>query len=178
MCIQSPQQGGSGSESSRLAGTTSNTSLISTQQECRHQSVHCDASNAATTHVTQDVHSKIVPETGSRKNEKQHAGGCEYIDIEVNGRQLTAWHTVGERGGLRDRFVAAHNRQPPWSTKAYVRTVYAIEHHNDVSSGIFTNVLHDKHPCEWTKQAVITSEEALDAYMVEVIAQLIVTSGY
>jgi hypothetical protein len=29
----------------------------------------------------------------------------------------------------------------------------------------------DKHPREWTKQAVISSEEATEAYMVEVIAE-------
>jgi len=46
-----------------------------------------------------------------------------------------------------------------------------IESHDDVSTGIFKNEFHDKHPHEWTKQAAITSEEATEAYMVEVIAE-------
>jgi len=60
-----------------------------TQQERRHKSVHRDAANAATKHMTQDTHLKIVLKTGSRKNKKQHAVGCEYIQIEANGGQLT-----------------------------------------------------------------------------------------
>jgi len=46
-----------------------------------------------------------------------------------------------------------------------------MEHHHDLSSGIFEDELPDKHPREWTKQAVITFEEAIEAYMVEVTAE-------
>jgi hypothetical protein len=40
-----------------------------------------DAANVATKHITQDAHLKIVRKTGSRKNKKQHAVGCEYMLI-------------------------------------------------------------------------------------------------
>jgi hypothetical protein len=55
--------------------------------------------------------------------------------------------------------------------KAFVRTVCEIEHHDVGNSGIFTDEFHDKHPWEWTKQALITLEEAIEAYMVEVLAK-------
>jgi hypothetical protein len=55
--------------------------------------------------------------------------------------------------------------------KAFVHTVHEIEHHDVVSSGIFANEFPDKHPREWTKQAVITLEEATEVYMVEVTAE-------
>jgi hypothetical protein len=40
-----------------------------------------------------------------------------------------------------------------------------------VSSGIFTDAVPDKRPHEWTKQALITLEEATEAYIVEVTAE-------
>jgi len=72
-----------------LAGATSNTEILGTQQECRHKLVHRDAADAATKHMTQDAHLKIVRKTGSRKNQKQHAVGCEYIHIDAIRGQLT-----------------------------------------------------------------------------------------
>jgi seryl-tRNA(Sec) selenium transferase len=70
-------------------GPTSNTGLIGTKEERRHKLVHRDAANAATQHMTQDAHLKIVRKTGSSKNKKQHAVGCEYIDFKANSGQLT-----------------------------------------------------------------------------------------
>ena len=58
-----------------------------------------------------------------------------------------------------------------WSTKAFIRTVREIEHHDVVSSGIFADEFRDKGPREWTKQALKTLEEATESYMVEVIAE-------
>jgi hypothetical protein len=113
---------------------------------------------------------KIVRKTGSSTNKKQHAVGCEYIHSGVNGRQLTIYHTAGVCRELRDQFIAARNGKPPWSTKAFVRTVHEIEQHDVVSSGIFADEFPDKHPREWTKQALITLEEGTEAYMVVVIA--------
>jgi len=84
-----PQPGKRESKFGRLAGATSNPAIIGTQLECRHQFVHRDAANTATKHMTQDAHLKIMHETGSSENKKQHAVGCEYIRIEVNGHQLT-----------------------------------------------------------------------------------------
>jgi len=40
--------------------------------------------NAATNHMTQDAHLKIVRKTGSSRNKKQHVVGCEYIHIKAN----------------------------------------------------------------------------------------------
>ena len=54
---------------------------------------------------------------------------------------------------------------------AFLRTVSEIEHHDVVSSGIFTDAFPDKHPHEWMKQASITLEEATAWYMVEVTTQ-------
>jgi len=46
-----------------------------------------------------------------------------------------------------------------------------MEHHDVVSCGIFAYEFHDERPWQWTKQALITLEEAMEAYMVEVIAK-------
>jgi len=78
---------------------------------------------------------------------------------------------VGVRRELGNEFVAARNGKPPWSTTAFVRTVREIEHHDVVSSGMFADEFPDKHPREWTTQALITLEEAIEAYMVEVSAE-------
>jgi hypothetical protein len=78
---------------------------------------------------------------------------------------------VGVRRELRNECIAARKGKPPWSTKAFVRTVREIEHHNVVSSGIFPDEFPDKRPHKWTKQALITSGEATEAYMVVVTAE-------
>jgi hypothetical protein len=78
---------------------------------------------------------------------------------------------VGVRRELRNEFIAAHNWNPPRSTKAFVRKVREIEHHDVVSSGSFADELPDKRPREWTNQTLITLEEATEAYMVEVTAE-------
>jgi hypothetical protein len=89
MDTQPPQQGPSGSKSSRLPGTSSNTAVIGTQQERRHQLVHRDAANAATKNMTQDAHLNSVRETESSTNKKQQVFGGEYIHTVVNSRQFT-----------------------------------------------------------------------------------------
>jgi len=89
MDTQPPPAGESGSNTGRLAGATSNTERLGTQQERRHTLVHRDAANVATKHITQDAHLKIVRKTGSSENKKQHAVGCRYILIVANGGQLT-----------------------------------------------------------------------------------------
>jgi len=73
---------------------------------------------------------------------------------------------------LRNEIIAARSGKPAWLTKAYVRTVRGIEHHPVVSSGILAHEFPDKRPRDWTKQALITSEEATEAYMLEVKAEL------
>jgi hypothetical protein len=81
--------GESGTNTGQLVSATSNTDILGTQHERRHKSVNRDAANAATKHMTQDAHLKIVRKTGSRRNKKQHAVGCEYIHIEAKGGQLS-----------------------------------------------------------------------------------------
>jgi len=71
---------------------------------------------------------------------------------------------------LRDQVIAAPNGKPPWSTKAFIRTVHELEHHDVARSGIFTGEFRDKGPWEWTKQALKTVKEATESYMVEVVA--------
>jgi hypothetical protein len=63
--------------------------ILGTHQEDRHKLVYRYAANAATEHMTQHAHVKIVRKTGSRKNKKLHAVGCERIHIEAIGGQLT-----------------------------------------------------------------------------------------
>jgi hypothetical protein len=67
--------------------------------------------------------------------------------------------------------MGAHNGKYPWSTKAYLRTVREIEHHDVVSSGIFVHEFGDNGPREWLKQALKIWEEAMESYVVEVIAK-------
>jgi len=57
--------------------------------------------------------------------------------------------------------IAAREAKPEWSTKALVRTVGGIEHHDVVRSGIFADEFCDKDPWEWTKQALKALEEAM-----------------
>ena len=153
-----------------MMGASFTASLEGTQQQPRHQPVHCKAANVATDKLTQDAHVFIVHKTRSSTNKKQHAIGCEYVQIMVYVCQLSAWRTAGIRRELRDQYLAACNGKPPWSTKALVCTVREIEHHDVISSGIFADEFGDKRPREWMKNAVNTSEEATEAYIVEVIA--------
>ena len=84
---------------------------------------------------------------------------------------MTVSRTADVRRELRNKFIPARNGKPPWSTTAFVHTVRKIEHHDVVSSGIFADEFPDKRPREWTKQAVITLEEAMEAYMVELTVE-------
>jgi hypothetical protein len=54
---------------------------------------------------------------------------------------------------------------------AFVRTVRQIKYHDVVNSGILGDEFPEKYPCERMKQALITLEEATEAYMVDVIAK-------
>jgi hypothetical protein len=66
---------------------TSNMAIIGTQQQRRHLLVHRDPANAATKHLTQDAHSKIVRMTGSTKIMQQYGVGSEFIHMELNSGQ-------------------------------------------------------------------------------------------
>jgi hypothetical protein len=118
--------------------------------------VHHDATNGATKHMTQDAHLKIVRNTGSLKNKQQHAVGCEYIVIDENGGQLTLYHTAGVCRDLHNEFITSRKGKPPWSKKAFFRTVREIEHHDVLSSGICADVFPDLSPHQWTIRALST----------------------
>jgi len=77
MAPQPLQPGGIQSEPSRTTGASSNEPLAKTQQQRRHQLVHCDAAIAATENMAQDAHLKKVRKTGRRNNWQQHATGFE-----------------------------------------------------------------------------------------------------
>jgi hypothetical protein len=121
--------------------------------------------------MTEDAHLTIVRKTGSSKNTKQPASGCQYINTVVNGRQITVYHTAGDSTELRDQFNAAWNGKHPWLTKALFRTVREIEEHDVVNFGTAPGKIRHKRPRDWTKQAVITLGETTEVYMVEVLAK-------
>jgi len=72
-----------------MAGDTSNPVILGTQQQRRHKLVHHDAANAATKHMIQDAHLKIIRKTGISKNKKQHTVGCDYNHTDANDGRLT-----------------------------------------------------------------------------------------
>jgi len=74
---QTPQQGASGSQLGRLTGALSNVLAAAIQQQRRLQLAHSDAANVATHNMTLGTCLKVVLDTGSRKNIKQHAIRCE-----------------------------------------------------------------------------------------------------
>jgi len=78
---------------------------------------------------------------------------------------------VGVHRKPRNNFIAGRNGKPQRSPQAFDYTVHEIEHQDVVISGTFAEEFVDKHPCEWTKQAFLTLEEAMKVYMVEVIAE-------
>jgi len=88
----------------------------------------------------------------------------------VDGCLLTIYYTVGIHRQLHGQFIAAHNAEPPGSTNTFLHTVRVAEYIQVASCGIFVDEFHDKHPCVWTKQALNTSELAMEAYMAELIA--------
>jgi len=157
-------------ELSQMTGASNNAPPCETQQQPRHQLVHCDAAIVATNNMTHDARLKIVRKIRSSKNEKQHAIGCESIHIDVDDDQLTVQCTAGVGRELRDQFIAARNGKPPWSSKAFVRTVREIDHYDVVNSGLFADEFGDKWPRKWKEQASKTIEESTELYMVEVTA--------
>jgi len=75
------------------------------------------------------------------------------------------------RRELCGQFLATHNRNPPWSTKAFLHTIRNFEHHDVVSSGIVAYEFSDKNPREWTKEAATTLEDATEECMIEVLTE-------
>jgi len=167
MATPTPQPGQSRSESSRSTGALSPASFAGTQQSRRQQLVHRDAANAASVKLKQDAHLIIVCMARSSKYPWQHAIGYEYNHIMENGFRLTVKGMVAIPTELRDQFIAASNRNPPWSSKPFVHTVCKIEHHDVVSSGILEHKFCDKGPQKRTKHALNTLEEGAEVYIVD-----------
>ena len=88
MAPETPQQGESGTESSRMMGTSSNMPPAVTQLQRRHHFAHRNTANAATRYLTLDAQLKIVCESRNSKKKTQHVIRCQYSRIEVNGSQL------------------------------------------------------------------------------------------
>jgi len=171
MAPETSQHDASGSESSRMTGTPSNTPPAETQLQCRPQLVHRHTSNAATGNMTLDTQSQLISQTGSRNNNMHHARRCEYSRIKVNGHQLMIWHAPAVHRELRDQSISACNEKNPWSITECVRAVSNIDHRDVVSSGIAADHLSDSHPREWTIMASTIWESAMEASTVEVIAE-------
>lgn len=85
--------------------------------------------------------------------------------------RLTVLHTVGVGWERRARFIATSNGKPPWSTKAFAHTVGQIEYHDVVTSGTVADEFCDKHPRDWTKQALLSVQHDTEPYTVEVPAE-------
>jgi len=162
------QPGAIVADSSRTTGASSNVAPGETQQQHSHLLVHGDAAIVASDTIMLDAHLKILRETGSSNNKKQHEIGCEAIRINVHDGQLTFQRTAGVHRELRDRLSAAHNGNLPWSTKALVRAVCAMERHDVVTCGIFADEPGDQRRKKWTIQASKTSGQATESFMVEV----------
>jgi len=150
---QTPQPGETRYESSETTDTCSNQSLHGTQEHCRHQVDHRGGANEATMKMTRVAHVNTVHRSGRSKNMKQHALGCEYIQIKADSRQFTPRPTAGTRRDPCGQLIAAGHRKPPWSTTAFVCTFWKMNHQDVVNSGFVTEKFHDKCPQEWTKHA-------------------------
>jgi len=103
--------------------------------------------------MTLDAQFKLVRETGSSKNKKQHTIGCEYSWIQVDNSQSMIYQAAGVLRELRDQFLDARIGKPLWSTEAFVCTVREIEHQGVVSSGIIADEFSDENLWERTRQA-------------------------
>jgi len=89
MATEILQPGAIEAEPSRTTGDSNNAPPGQSQQHNRHQLVHRDPAIVATENMTQDAHFNIVRKSGSRRNHKQHAIGCESIHFDVDHGQLT-----------------------------------------------------------------------------------------
>jgi len=85
MAPDTPRRGVIESESCRTTGAPVYAPLPETQQQWRHQLLHHNAAISATENMAQDAHFNIAHHTRRSNNQKQHAMGCEYLPIDVNG---------------------------------------------------------------------------------------------
>jgi hypothetical protein len=113
MASQIPQPSGSRSELSEIMDASSNMSLAGRWYQHRHQLVHCDTANAATTNITQDAHIKAANETTISKNMKQYVIGCLYIHIKVDVCSRCILLMAGQYKMQSDQFIAACNGKNP-----------------------------------------------------------------
>ena len=91
MAPRAPQQGESGTDSSRTKAVSSYTPPGETQLPRRHHFVHRDDANPATGNITLDARLNIVDTTGSSGNMKQQQSVNDYwscIIGDLSGHQL------------------------------------------------------------------------------------------
>ena len=55
-----------------------------------------------------------------------------YIHIEVYSRQQSMLNAAGVGRELHEQFLASCNEKPPWSSTAFVCTVYKTKYLDDV----------------------------------------------
>jgi hypothetical protein len=68
MTSETPPPGVIGAKSSGTTGTSTNTPLGKTQQQCKHQLLHHHTAIVATEHTTQAAHLHMIRKTRSSKN--------------------------------------------------------------------------------------------------------------
>jgi hypothetical protein len=72
---------------------------------------------------------------------------------------------------IHDQFIAGCSGTPPWSTKPFVCTLHKMEHHNDVSSGIFKVELHNQLPQQSGTPGTYTLKGATERFIVLIFAK-------
>jgi len=133
--------------------------------------VHQNAGIWTTKKTTHHAHLQIVCKVECSEIKKRHAIGCDYRQVDVDGCWLALTSTTGEYRELHDRFIAAHIRTPLRSSKTFVHTFWTMDHPDVVSSGICPTYFCAKHLRDWMKQAFSLVKDAIDLYMVAIIAK-------
>jgi hypothetical protein len=73
---------------------------------------------------------------------------------------------------LRVKFKVTWNRNPQSATTLHGHTVGDIDHHTVITTESLAGEFHDNCLREWTKDAVNTVEESMNAKIVEVIVKM------
>jgi len=101
----------------------------------------------------------------------QHVIECELTHIGVDGYQQTIQFTAGIWRDLSEQQKAAYNGNPPSSSMGICCISLEIERHCSIISGIVLSDFHVNHVWQYTKQALNTVENAMEAYVVGVPAK-------
>jgi hypothetical protein len=121
--------------------------------------------------MTLDTHLKMELRTGSRKNMKHHAIGCEWIHIKVDGSHLPIGCTAGICKDFGDQSIATSNGNPVWPTLYSLSTCLRIEHYDVVCSGIGVYQCCNKCPWGSIKHSLKTVQNGSEKYMGVIIPE-------